>query len=1043
MRKIILIFAVLGVYILGMNGILANGCCFDRSTGFCSMNIPYDSCDTGEWSGDASCTRSECKQGCCVLGTNTIFTTEQTCILESRAKGFEPNWQGDLSADLCSSLAGGQDLVACVYSGEYENQCKFIERKNCLGTAYPGLVCSDLSLNTVCKKTSKTKCFDDGVYYVDSCGNRDVLVKQCDYESGTMCKQKSSNEAYCKDLNCVDKWGEARKNGESWCIGLDGLPLELDVRSAIFKKPAEKEPSFSDSVGSRFFKQVCIDGEVIDEPCADYRTEVCVMNGTQAKCIANHGESCYEANVFDEELGTNAIEDCDPEWCYMSRLDDCVSFPGHYEPGTSHLKKICAEERANWRDYAGENGLSTEGVLEVSSDLMTDLGLVMCLPKIATGSYLTEEDYYSDDGTCTLGDYEANIVLDHDKSSDRYWVRGMSQYKTTVNKASEPKQLGNAGIISLDLRHWRLDKGGENRFDFCERDDNPLRDAVSDRFKRCMSSFPQCDIWCGPIENSRAAMAAAKKADIPDPVVLMKLNERTIGLGDCAGSSNWIGASRGTLENGHTMNIKDHGSGGIIVFTLIYKSKSWFAPPTGDCSQCGGDGLPCSEYRCKSIAKRCEYREPEGIDSGICVSSDDFQPPQIKINQDPSNPIPPYSSVRINITTDEDSYCRLGQNSPQGRMENLEYETSGRFGRTHEFILSVPGRAVDDEDMTEYPFLTRDGKYKYFIGCEDGAGNFNAIPMNLEVADTPDGVPPNIIEFIPPTNGFAKFNTTDKEIKFRLDEPAECKWSFEDKPYNLMEESFACDSLPSEQVTLNGAYCTGILRNVTLDIGKSTKYYIRCKDQLILEGKEDELYKRNVNERSFEYLLRPSLDFEITEVYPLPGNFLVKREIGNITYSVKTKDGADRGRAQCEWRLRFGDEATRWQYFTKTNSSNHEVVLTTLKDENYIVDVRCEDIAGNKANVSSELNVIVDTSPPLMTRIYNDRGNIRIVLNEPATCKVMNRGSCQMVSSNGTLMSSSNGRTEFTTQMVKATNFIVRCEDDFGNSRCFDKIIFH
>lgn len=1037
MRKIILIFAVLGVYILGMNGILANGCCFDRSTGFCSMNIPYDSCDTGEWSGDASCTRSECKQGCCVLGTNTIFTTEQTCILESRAKGFEPNWQGDLSADLCSSLAGGQDLVACVYSGEYENQCKFIERKNCLGTAYPGLVCSDPSLNTVCKKTSKTKCFDDGVYYVDSCGNRDVLVRQCDYESGTMCKQKSSNEAYCKDLNCVDKWGEARKNGESWCIGLDGLPLELDVRSAIFKKPAEKEPSFSDSVGSRFFKQVCIDGEVIDEPCADYRTEVCVMNGTQAKCIANQGDSCYEANVFNEELGTNAIEDCDPEWCYVSRLDDCVSFPGHYEPGTSNLIKICGEERANWRDYAGENGLSTEGVLEVSSELLSDLNIVMCLPKISPGSEISVQSYsMGGEGICSEGNFEKTVIME-------------SNFNRNWNVLSENSEtFGNAGIISLDIKHWN--KGGgdngagtghyaERENPLCGRWDYKVVGWVITNIKECKNMAKYIDNP-GPFASLMNSFVSSNA--IPSGKIIELLGARAVGIGDCAGSSNWVGSS-GSTKNTNFLHFKKNNNIDRIRGDFSYTSGPWRSPTSGDCSQCGGDGLPCSEYRCKSIAKRCEYREPEGIDSGICVSSDDFQPPQIKINQDPSNPIPPYSSVRINITTDEDSYCRLGQNSPQGRMENLEYETSGRFGRTHEFILSVPGRAVDDEDMTEYPFLTRDGKYKYFIGCEDGAGNFNAIPMNLEVADTPDGVPPTIIEFIPPTNGFAKFNTTDKEIKFRLDEPAECKWSFEDKPYNLMEESFACDSLPSEQVTLNGAYCTGILRNVTLDIGKSTKYYIRCKDQLILEGKENELYKRNVNERSFEYLLRPSLDFEIAEVYPLPGNFLVKREIGNITYSIKTKDGADRGRAQCEWRLRFGDEATRWQYFTKTNSSNHEVVLTTLKDENYIVDVRCEDVAGNKANVSSELNVIVDTSPPLMTRIYNDRGNIRIVLNEPATCKVMNKGSCQMVSSNGTLMSSSNGRTEFTTQMVKATNFIVRCEDDFGNSRCFDKIIFH
>lgn len=387
-------------------------------------------------------------------------------------------------------------------------------------------------------------------------------------------------------------------------------------------------------------------------------------------------------------------------------------------------------------------------------------------------------------------------------------------------------------------------------------------------------------------------------------------------------------------------------------------------------------------------------------------------------------------------------------------MEGLRYETDGKFGREHKFSLSVPGRAEGDEDIEEYPLLTRDGQYKLFVRCEDAAGNYNinAYIVNLEVMDTPDGVPPEILGFVPSSNSFVKFNTSTKEIRFELNEPADCRWDFQDISYDEMGESdaegvnsnqFSCDSDISGKTIANGYWCSGTLTNISTNVSIPTKYYIRCKDQPMLEGRENDIYKRNVNGQSEEYVLRASSPLEISDVYPTPGDFIIGGNVPNITYVVKTKNGAERGKAVCRWRYNLGEIRTSWQPFGTTNSSNHEQVLTDLQTANYQIEVFCEDSAGNEAEGKFQLNILVDGSPPELTRVYNNRGNLFIHLSESASCRFITNGGCYKVASNGTLMSSQDNDLSFSANLVKGAPYYIRCEDIFGNSRCFGDIVFY
>jgi hypothetical protein len=90
----------------------------------------------------------------------------------------------------------------------------------------------------------------------------------------------------CKDLRCIDENGNVRQNGESWCV--------YDSYIGDGK----------DTVGSRHWRRMCIDGEVKVEPCADYRGQICVQSSikhggkefTTATCAVNEALKCISYN---------------------------------------------------------------------------------------------------------------------------------------------------------------------------------------------------------------------------------------------------------------------------------------------------------------------------------------------------------------------------------------------------------------------------------------------------------------------------------------------------------------------------------------------------------------------------------------------------------------------------------------------------------------------------------------------------------------------------------------------------------------------------
>ncbi len=311
------------------------GTCFDSTEGTCTDNTPQLTCNDngGVFSEEEPL---QCGLGCCVLGDQASFVTLVRCKRLSSQLGLETNYRTDIQDEVsCIASVQGQEKGACVFEHEFERSCKFTTKFDCdnglnvagsVGEFFPGKLCSAEELNTVCGPSTQTTCSagKEEVYFKDTCGNvaniydankiedqeywTNVKSKlescnpnaangasdscgNCNYLQGSFCREADRSnrpnfgEFICADLNCEDTSnGNNYRHGESWCVNSDNKGKETD----------------QESVGSRFYKHICINGEEVVEQCADLRQETCIEDEivvaedsfSQAACRVNRWQDC-------------------------------------------------------------------------------------------------------------------------------------------------------------------------------------------------------------------------------------------------------------------------------------------------------------------------------------------------------------------------------------------------------------------------------------------------------------------------------------------------------------------------------------------------------------------------------------------------------------------------------------------------------------------------------------------------------------------------------------------------------------------------------
>ncbi len=348
------------------------GVCYETKEGICLENTPLAVCNSNnsKWSETAP---AACGLGCCVLGDQAAFVSLVRCKRLASDLGIPINYNKNIQSEVeCVLSVQNQDKGACVYEFEFEKTCKFTTRSECnsdvggagKGEFYANKLCSAPELETNCAKTTNTECLSgkEGVYFVDSCGNPANIYDSskvndleywtnvktiddscnpasanfnskscgnCNYLLGSICRESSTGnratygDNICTNLNCVDTKGNQRKHGESWCV---------------FDDSGETGDS-KNSVGSRFYKHICINGEETVEACDDFRQAECIedkivtdsgIEFSQAACRVNRWKDCLEQ--------TNNID------CGNEDRRDCNWIPGRALNGEAEESGTCVPE---------------------------------------------------------------------------------------------------------------------------------------------------------------------------------------------------------------------------------------------------------------------------------------------------------------------------------------------------------------------------------------------------------------------------------------------------------------------------------------------------------------------------------------------------------------------------------------------------------------------------------------------------------------------------------------------------------------------------
>ena len=322
------------------------GTCYDSNEGTCLDNTPQLVCNNngGIWNEESP---AQCQLGCCVLGDQAAFVSLVRCKKLSAGLGLNTIYDKTINNELaCVASVQQQDKGACVYESEFQKTCKFTTRAECGGVTsdtnvsgivkgafYKDKLCSAEELGTVCGPSTKTSCLPgkDEVYFLDTCGNTaniydasktkdkeywtNVKTKSascnanganalssscgnCNYLLGSYCrsnnaagKKASYGDYICANLNCVDESGKARKHGESWCLNDD-------------------KPNSGNSVGSRFFRRICMNGEAVTEPCDDLRAQECVEDKIETS-VGDFSQAACRVNRWQDCLAQGDEQDCE------------------------------------------------------------------------------------------------------------------------------------------------------------------------------------------------------------------------------------------------------------------------------------------------------------------------------------------------------------------------------------------------------------------------------------------------------------------------------------------------------------------------------------------------------------------------------------------------------------------------------------------------------------------------------------------------------------------------------------------------------------
>ncbi len=486
--------------------------------------------------------------------------------------------------------------------------------------------------------------------------------------------------------------------------------------------------------------------------------------------------------------------------------------------------------------------------------------------------------------------------------------------------------------------------------------------------------------------------------------------------------------------------------------TIQFNCIPWQAPTGGNsCELCNSQksGLPCSEYQCRSLGQSCELVN-KGTTKEICawVNRNDVTPPileafreallsniykyapdnailppdrgvKIEYSDSTDKCIPAFTPLRLGVSLNEPARCKI-DSLRKDKFENMTlFMDQGLYLYNHTFSLALPGTDnLESEGIT----VQNDGEYQLFVRCEDSNGNANigTFVFKYCVEKGPDTTPPLIVSTSIPNNMPVAFNQSSVELQVYVNEPAECKWSHNNRDYNSMEKQMSCDAGISDANSQGLYTCTTTLDGIKDRV--NNQFFFRCKDKPASIENE-----RNENAESFQFNIIGTQALVIDSVAP-NGTIKDSTTAVKATIEARTSAGFDRGNSTCYY-SDTGEEESYVQFFN-TNSFRHSQDLF-FSEAFYTYYIKCIDLGGNTANETVNFDVETDNSAPVVVRAYHEDNYMKLITNEDAQC-VYDNVNCNYPFSDGIKMTNIDGTSHFTDWNIK-TNLYVKCKDSYGN----------
>ncbi len=493
---------------------------------------------------------------------------------------------------------------------------------------------------------------------------------------------------------------------------------------------------------------------------------------------------------------------------------------------------------------------------------------------------------------------------------------------------------------------------------------------------------------------------------------------------------------------------------------VTYSCQAWEAPLGGSqCEKCNKDPFrPCSEYRCKALGQACSLlNKGTGNETCAWISKFDVNSPVIEVWKEalkgnaedilsyvPDNAIRPpmrgtkiirstagdgclkaFTPLRFGISLNEPARCKLDYNHTAA-FKDMQYYfgDSNMFAHNHTQKLRLPGPSNANSNAPE---LKNDGTYSIYTRCQDANGNENVdeFVFNFCVDKSPDTTPP-VVEGSSILDGSpVRYAVDTLPIQIYVNEPADCKWSRQDKAYEDMENSMQC---ATGETQINSELLYACLGNLTaIKDRQDNKFYFRCKDNPDKQESE-----RNVNVQSFPLAIKGSQPLTIIDVKP-NGTIYGSTSINTVTLEIETSNGADeKGTSTCYYSP-TNSVGSFISMFETNNYRSRQSLDLEAGDFQYFF--KCIDGGGNSAETNTTFTLFVDKQAPKVTRVYREIPDaLKVVMNEEGEC-AYSLTSCNFNFKDGIKMIYSNPsiRNIAYAQWKVSNVYHIKCRDAYGN----------